>query len=214
MKLFFFQSQFKKIADHLAKNIETSQIGHFELKKYPNQEKYISVKENVTKNYCYIIGTIAPPENNLWEILQTTNTLKKEGAKKIILILPYLAYARHDKNNPGESLNAQLTIELLQKAGADKIITLDIHSQKIINQTNNVVESISTGPVFAKEINQKNIHDTTFVSPDQGAIDRTNAIKKILQINNKNIYFQKKTSTRKNHLQHQISNQYTKSDYR
>ena len=92
-------------------------IGEFQVARFDNGELYAVVHTPVAFEHCVVLGSIAPPEEQLLSVLLLAHTLRKEGAGKLTALLPYLAYSRQDKDKPRESLAAALTGCLLEAAG-------------------------------------------------------------------------------------------------
>ena len=146
--------------------------GEFSLKRFPNDELYVSLGTQVKNQSCVVMGSISPPETNLFSFLLLCHTLKKENASEVIALVPYLAYSRHDKNEAGKSYTLALIGGLLSQAGIDKLITFDIHNTAVTKIIPIQIESIFPAELFADVIKAKAMHDYTIVSPDEGAIER------------------------------------------
>jgi ribose-phosphate pyrophosphokinase len=154
------------------------QEGRFEVARYANQELHARVQSSVSGENCLILGTIAPPDECLLSILLLAQTLKKERARKITAILPYLAYSRQDKDQSGESLAAAWVGELLRTSGIDHVLTVDVHSERDKQLFPIPLTSLSTAALFAGAIHKYRLMDATIVAPDNGAIGRCEAVKR------------------------------------
>ncbi|MBI5123302.1 ribose-phosphate diphosphokinase [Candidatus Roizmanbacteria bacterium] len=177
--LLFTFSSHQFMVNELAKNpnIKNSE---FILKKFPNDELHINLGSNPAGQESIILGTITPPETNLFAFLLLAHTLKKESAQKVTALLPYLAYSRHDKKEDLKSYATELIGSLFSASYIDEIITVDIHSPQSINLFPIPITSISPAKLFAEEVKKLNLQDLTFVAPDEGAINRTTAVAKEL----------------------------------
>ncbi|MFA4930550.1 MAG: ribose-phosphate diphosphokinase [Patescibacteria group bacterium] len=193
----YCQKYYRALGRFLAKKIPFAQAINHQFRRYPNLEAHIKIPTSARHHTCLIIGTIAPPDSNYLEIILLAHTLKKEKAKEIILILPYFAYTRHDKDKTGESIATKLIITSLQNAGVDQILTLDLHSHRTKEFSKIPLESISTASLFAHVIKNNKLTKAELISPDQGAMDRLTAIKKLLKITSPHIYFQKSRTNHK-----------------
>jgi ribose-phosphate pyrophosphokinase len=140
--------------------------GSFYIGRFPNKELHLLLQTSPLNCSCLIIGSIAPPESGLFSFLILSHTLKKEGAKKVSAFIPYLAYSRQDKAEKGKSQLASLIQRLLKVSGVDEVTTIDIHSPI------SGVGSLSSAPLFIKEIKSLDWAPFTLVAPDQGAIER------------------------------------------
>ena len=85
--------------------IANLKLGTFQMKRFSNEELYIQLGTKVDGAECFVLGSLAPPDTQLFSFFLLCHTLKKEGASKITAVLPYLAYSRHDKNEPLKSYN-------------------------------------------------------------------------------------------------------------
>lgn len=151
-------------------------LGQFSIDRFPNQEVHAGIQTNVAREECVILGTIAPPDGQLLSTLLLSHTLKKEGACKIIALLPYLAYARDDKQKEGQSLATAWIGALLQTSGVDEVITVDVHSTIAQRLFPMPVVSLSPEDLFAQAIKRLSLLNATIVAPDEGARDRCQAV--------------------------------------
>jgi ribose-phosphate pyrophosphokinase len=176
MILFSF-SAYENIARQL-RTIASVQAGRFTVRRYDNQELYASVEGSVSGEHCVILGTIAPPDECLLSVALLAQTLKKEGADRITALLPYLAYSRQDKEKSGESLGTAWVGALLNSSRIDQVLTVDVHSERDKQLFPIPLISLSTAVLFADVIQNHQLTDATIVAPDNGAIDRCEAVKR------------------------------------
>lgn len=167
-------------------------LGKFELKRFSNDELYITLQNQVKGYECIVLGSLAPPEINIFSYILLCHTLKKENATNIMAVLPYLSYSRHDKNEPQKSYALPLMGKLLFSAGIDKVITFDIHSPIAKQLFPMPLISLSPAKLFAKEIMSQSMQNATIVAPDEGAIERCQAVSKELGIVGDIAYIEKK----------------------
>lgn len=151
-------------------------IGEFELARFENGELHATVHTSVAFEHCTVLGSIAPPDEQLLSTLLLAHTLRKEGAAKLTALLPYLAYSRQDKDKPGESLAAALTGRLLEAAGFAQVITLDLHSEIDKALFPIPLLSLETAALFGDAIRNHKLTEATIVAPDNGAIARAKAV--------------------------------------
>jgi ribose-phosphate pyrophosphokinase len=104
------------------------------------------------------------------------DTLKRQGAARVIALLPYLAYARQDKEEPKGGLGIAWVGEILRASGVDELITIDIHSRRAVELLEMPVTSLSPASLFAAELKRAGLLDVTIVAPDEGAIERSRAV--------------------------------------
>jgi len=150
--------------------------GQFSIDRFPNHELHAVIQTEVANEECFILGTIAPPDGQLLSTLLLSHTLKKEGARAIIALLPYLAYARDDKQKTGQSLATAWAGALLQASGVDEVITVDVHSALAQRLFPMPVISLSPAAMFAQELAKLSLLDATIIAPDEGARDRCQAV--------------------------------------
>jgi ribose-phosphate pyrophosphokinase len=176
MILFAFEA-YEAMAAALRETVPTLTLGGFQASRYENRELHIGVQTPVTNERCLVLGSIAPPDEQLLSMLLLAHTLKKEGASSVTAILPYLAYARHDKDKPGESLAAAWAGSVAKASGIDRVVAVDVHSEKTKWLFPVPVASLSPAQVFAEALNQYGLSSATIVAPDEGAIGRCEAVK-------------------------------------
>jgi ribose-phosphate pyrophosphokinase len=157
--------------------IPSLRSGQFQISRYNNGELHGQVQGPVSSEHCIILGSIAPPDDQLFSLLLLAHTLRKERAEKITAILPYLAYCREDKVKPGESLATAWVGSLLKSSGIDEVLTIDVHSERDKQLFPIPLTSLSTAEVFAAAIKEHHLIDATIVAPDNGAIRRCNEVK-------------------------------------
>ena len=145
---------------------------------YENGELHASTLTPVSGEHCLVLGSVAPLGEQLLSVLLLAHTLKKEGARKVTALLPYLAYRRQDKDKPGQSLATAWAGSLLQASGFDQVITIDSHSERDRQLFPIPLISFSTAGIFADAIRKYQLTDATIVAPDNGAIGRCDAVKR------------------------------------
>jgi len=170
----------KKIAKYLKLKLVNSII-----KKFADGEIYIEINENIRGNSIFIIQSISSPANdNLMELLLCIDALKRSSAKNITAVIPYFGYARQDRKVvPRTSISAKLVSNLITKAGADRVVTLDLHSGQIQGFFDIPVDNLFCTPIFVRHVN-KNINKKNIicVAPDVGGTERARALGKLLDV--------------------------------
>ena len=154
--------------------------GRFRPVRFENAEICVHVETPTKNENCAILASISPPDEQLLFTLLLAHTLKKEGAHRVAAILPYLSYARHDKNKPGESLATAWVGELMRSSGIDEVITVDVHSERAKNLFPIPVLSLSPAEIFALALRRHGKTGATIVAPDEGAIARGHAVQMAL----------------------------------
>ena len=170
------------------------QPGKYATERFENKTLLLFIKTKVSGESCVVIGGSAP-DADLIETLLLCHTLKKEGAKKVTAILPFIPYARQDKNKKGESWGADWLGKLCASSGIDRVITLDIHSQAAARFP---IPVLSLSPAFAlvEKIKKEIAADAVCVAPDEGAIDNCMVLNRALKNETAIVFFKKKRSQR------------------
>lgn len=174
--ILFALSQYEAMSAALERALPGLRTGEFHLARFDNGELYAIIPTPVAFSHCVILGSIAPPDEQLLSTLLLADTLKKEGAAKVTALLPYLAYSRQDKDKPGESLATHWVGQLLAAAGFDRVITADVHSRAAQQLFPIPVISLETAPLFADAIRKYRLTGATIVAPDNGAIIRARTV--------------------------------------
>ena len=170
----------QKISKFLKNKLVNSSI-----RKFSDGELYIEINENIRGNSIFIIQSISSPANdNLMELLLCIDALKRSSAKNITAVIPYFGYARQDRKVvPRTSISAKLVSNLITKAGADRVVTLDLHSGQIQGFFDIPVDNLYATPIFARHIKKKiKTNNLICVAPDVGGTARARALGKMLNI--------------------------------
>jgi ribose-phosphate pyrophosphokinase len=152
-------------------------LGQFSITRYQNQELHAAIHSPVGAEHCLIVAGISPPEEQLVSLLLLAHTLRKEGARRITALLPYLAYSREDKVKPGESLATAWVGAMLRASAIDEIWTVDLHSEHGKQLLTLPLESLSPASIFGACLRKQELTDASFIAPDEGAIARCQAVK-------------------------------------
>ncbi len=159
-----------------------SPLGEVMVRQFSDGEIYLQIKENVRGMDVFIIQpTCTPVDRNLMELLLMIDALKRASAERITAVLPYYGYARQDrKDKPRVPISARLVAALLETAGADRILALDLHAAQIQGFFDIPVDHLFATPVLIEHFKPLNIPDLTVVSPDAGGVERARAFAKRL----------------------------------
>ena len=174
----------KPLSKNIAKYLK-SKLVNSSIKKFSDGEIYVEVNENIRGNSIFIIQSVSSPANdNLMELLLCIDALKRSSAKNITTVIPYFGYARQDRKVvPRTSISAKLVSNLITKAGADRVVTVDLHAGQIQGFFDIPVDNLFATPIFArhvkKKIKSKNI---ICVAPDVGGTERARALGKLLNV--------------------------------
>ena len=157
-------------------------LGQANLRLFADGEIYLQIQENVRGADVFVIqSTCTPVDRNLMELLLMMDALKRASAERITAVLPYYGYARQDrKDKPRVPISAKLVAGLLERAGADRILALDLHASQIQGFFDIPVDHLFSSPVMIEYFKPLNIPDLTVVSPDAGGVERARAFAKRL----------------------------------
>ena len=166
------------LADSISKELNLKLV-NAEVKRFSDMEVFVEVKENVRGEDMFVIQSTSYPANdNLMELLVTLDALRRASAKRITAVIPYFGYARQDrKSGPRTPISAKLVANLITSAGADRVLTMDLHAGQIQGFFDIHTDNLFTAPVFAKDIKDRYSDvPTIVVSPDVGGVLRARAI--------------------------------------
>ncbi len=153
------------------------------IKKFSDGEIYIEINENIRGNSIFVIQSVSSPANdNLMELLLSIDALKRSSAKNITAVIPYFGYARQDRKVvPRTSISAKLVSNLITKAGADRVVTIDLHAGQIQGFFDIPVDNLFATPIFARHVRKKIKNKNLIcVAPDVGGTERARALGKFL----------------------------------
>jgi|TARA_Y100000741_G_scaffold134533_1_gene101307 ribose-phosphate pyrophosphokinase len=174
----------KILSKNIARYLKTKLVNS-SIRKFADGEIYIEINENIRGNSIFIIQSISSPANdNLMELLLCIDALKRSSAKNITAVIPYFGYARQDRKVvPRTSISAKLVSNLITKAGADRIVTVDLHAGQIQGFFDIPVDNLFSTPIFARHV-KKRIKSKKIicVAPDVGGTERARALGKLLNV--------------------------------
>ncbi|MBQ6930449.1 MAG: ribose-phosphate diphosphokinase [Oscillospiraceae bacterium] len=159
----------QKIADELG-----MPLGKCEVSTFSDGEIAVSIQETVRGSDVFVVqSTNAPVNNNLMELLIMIDALKRASAGRITAVMPYYGYARQDrKSKSRDPITAKLVADLITAAGADRVLTMDLHAAQIQGFFNIPLDHLVGMPILAREFVKKEIEDLVVVSPDLGSVTR------------------------------------------
>lgn len=172
----------KKLARHLAKELNCQYVETY-ITTFDDSETKVQILEDVQGCDVVIVQSTSRPTNNhLMELLLLVDTVKRAGASKVTAVIPYLGYSRQDRRYDNFSpVPARLVANMLEIAGVDRIITVDLHSQQLEGFFKIAIQNLEPISLFAPII--KNYNNAIIVSPDIGGFVRIGAVNKLFNIN-------------------------------
>jgi ribose-phosphate pyrophosphokinase len=171
----------RELAESICKCVEI-RPGAADVLTFSDGEIFVEIGENVRGVNCFVVQpTSAPVNQNLMELLITIDALKRASAGSIIAIIPYFGYARQDRKiKPRTPITAKLVADLLTAAGADRVVTVDLHAGQIQGFFDIPVDHLYAMPVMIEYLRLGHGKDSVLVSPDAGGVERARAYSKRL----------------------------------
>ena len=173
------------LAESISKTLNTRLV-KAEVKRFSDMEVFVEVQENVRGEDMVVVQSTSYPANdNLMELLVALDALRRASARRITAVIPYYGYARQDrKSGPRTPISAKLVANLITKAGADRILTMDLHAGQIQGFFDIPTDNLFAAPVFVKDIEEKyNNKPVVIVSPDVGGVVRARAYARRINAN-------------------------------
>ncbi len=157
------------------------ELADCKVQRFVDMEVFVEINENVRGEDVFIIQSTSYPANDhIMELLIMTDALRRSSARRITAVIPYFGYARQDrKPGPRTPISAKLVANLIEKAGVDRILTVDLHAGQIQGFFDIPTDNLFAAPVFVKDIKARFKNDALLVvSPDVGGVVRTRALGK------------------------------------
>lgn len=159
-------------------------LGEISFTRFSDGEFAPAYEESVRGSDLFLIQSTFPPSDNLMELLLLIDAAKRASARHIVAVIPYMGYARQDrKDKPRVAIGAKLVANLLQAAGATRIMTMDLHADQIQGFFDVPVDHLYSSAIFIPYIQSLNLNSLTMAAPDMGGSKRANAYSKYLECN-------------------------------
>ena len=171
-----------KLCKNIARNLKLKLV-NTNIKRFADDEIYVEINENIRGNTIFVIQSTSNPANdNLMELLICIDALKRSSAKNITAVIPYFGYARQDRKVvPRTAISAKLVSDLITHAGANRILSVDLHAGQIQGFFNIPVDNLFATPIFARHIKKNiNLNNLICVAPDVGGVERTRSLSRRL----------------------------------
>ena len=158
-------------------------LGHAVVTAFPDQETWVKLEDNVRGQDVFIVQPTSPPANqHLMELLIMIDAARRASANRITAVVPFFGYARQDrKDQPRVPITAKLVANLIVAAGADRVLTMDLHAQQIQGFFDIPVDHLYAAPVIYQYFHKKKLSDLVVVSPDIGGVKMVSAFAHIFQ---------------------------------
>lgn len=181
MKIFAGNSN-ETLAKQVAEYLDIP-LGVANVRRFADQEIFVEILENVRGEDCFVLqSTSFPANDNLMELLIMIDALRRASAKRITAVIPYFGYARQDrKPGPRAPISAKLVANMITEAGADRVLTLDLHAAQIQGFFDIPTDNLFAVPVLSRDAKEHlDIGNVMVVSPDTGGVVRARALAKRL----------------------------------
>ncbi len=170
----------KYLAEKIAKKYGT-ELGKSTITHFSDGEYQPGYEETVRGNFVFIVQSTFQPTDNLFELLLMIDAAKRASAYKVVAVVPYFGFARQDrKDRPRVAIGAKLVADLLSAAGADRVVTMDLHADQIQGFFNVPVDHLFGSALFIPYLKSLNLTNLAIASPDTGGTKRANAYAKFL----------------------------------
>ena len=157
-------------------------LGKVEIENFSDGEIWAKYSENIRGDDVYIIQPTHPPADNLMELLILLDAAKRASARRVTAVIPYFGYARQDrKDQPRVSITAKLVANLITRAGADRVITMDLHAPQIQGFFDIPMDHLYSSAIFVDYFRKKHIPNLAVASPDVGGIKMARSYAKRLE---------------------------------
>ena len=169
----------RALADAICKEMGM-ELGNAEVGAFSDGENFVSIYETVRGSDVFVVqSTSSPVNDNLMELLIMIDALKRASAGRITAVIPYFGYARQDrKTKPRDPISAKLVANLITRAGADRVLTMDLHANQIQGFFDIPVDNLLGNPIFTNYLHDRfagQEEDVIVVSPDVGSVARARA---------------------------------------
>ncbi len=157
-------------------------LGKLDIKNFSDGEIWVKYSDNIRGDDVFVVQSTQPPAENLIELLILIDAAKRASARRVTAVIPYFGYARQDrKDQPRVSITAKLVANLITEAGADRVITMDLHAAQIQGFFDIPLDHLYASAVFSDYFRKKKIPNLAVVSPDVGSLRMARSYAKRLE---------------------------------
>ena len=180
LKIFTGNSN-KPLAQEICDYLEVP-LGDATVTSFPDNESFVRFNENIRGMDVFLVqSTCSPANHNVMELLIMMDAAKRASAARVTAVLPFFGYSRQDrKDQPRVPITSKLVANLLVAAGANRILTMDLHAQQIQGFFDIPVDHLYASPVFFEELKSRDVQNMTIFSPDVGGMKMANAYAEVL----------------------------------
>ena len=169
-----------QLANQVARSLGID-LSETKIQNFSDGEIWVKFEENIRGIDLFILQSTFPPSDNIFELLMLIDAAKRASVKRVTAVIPYYGYARQDrKDQPRVSITARLVANLLERAGADRVITIDLHSSQIQGFFDIPLDNLYASPVLLKAAKRLNLDNIAVAAPDVGSVKTARAYAKRL----------------------------------
>lgn len=181
--LLFAGRSHQELSGNIAKNLGVD-LGKIQIETFPDGEIGVQIHENVRGRDVFVLQTIAHrPNSYLLELLIIIDALKRSSARSITAVIPYFGYARQDRKDKGRvPITAKLVADLIEKAGAHHVLTMDLHADQVQGFFDIPVDNLYARPVLVDEVMKMGLSNYIVVAPDVGSIKIARSFSSLLKV--------------------------------
>jgi ribose-phosphate pyrophosphokinase len=177
----FSGSATRALSEDIAKHYG-EQLGDMQLSKFSDGEMQVVYTSSIRGSYVYLIQSTFAPADNIMELLLMIDSARRASAGYITAVIPYFGYARQDrKDKPRVPISSKLVANLISAAGADRVMTMDLHAQQIQGFFDIPVDHLKAEAIFMPYLQHQNMDNVIFASPDVGGVKRARVYAKYFQ---------------------------------
>lgn len=164
------------LTDKIAQYLDVP-VGRATISRFPDGETLLKLEDDVRGRDCFVVQSTCPPVNdNLMELLIYVDCLRRASARRITVVVPYFGYARQDRKTEGRTpITAKLVANMIAEAGADRVLTMDLHADQIQGFFDIPLDHLMADPVITHHLKQLKLGNLVTVSPDVGNMKTANA---------------------------------------
>ena len=170
------------LAEKIAKKFG-EQLGRVNIQRFSDGEIGVEFQESIRGRFVFLVQSTYAPTDNLMEMLLMIDAAKRASAYKVIAVIPYYGYARQDrKDKPRVAIGSKLVANMLVAAGADRVVTMDLHAPQIQGYFDIPVDHLDSSAIFIPYIESLNLSNLTFAAPDVGSANRIREIASYFEV--------------------------------
>ncbi len=177
----FGGSSSQSLAEKIARYLDI-EVGQAHVGRFPDGESTVKLEDDVRGRDCFIVQSTSPPVNDhLMDLMLMIDSMRRASARRITAVIPYFGYARQDRKTEGRTpITAKLVANMLATAGADRVLTMDLHADQIQGFFDIPLDHLTAEPVIVRYLMEQKLDNFVTVSPDVGHMKKSNSYASML----------------------------------